>query len=276
MQAVPQEISSTYDLLAPSCYAGVPNQLYHALPGISSSQIPDILESPATYELRQQNPPAQTDAMLKGEVTHTLVLQPQLYEKNFKVSPTKTKGKAWAALAEKYPEHTIISPGMADDAFRMRDSLYANPTIRDLLEKNTEWREVSIWVNDPQTHLVCKIRPDMIVDGVIYDLKTTISPQWRAFKHSIWKWNYFISAPYYMDMARIAGLDIHGFRFIVVGNKPPHNTAIYELDKDWMDEGRSQYREALNSYWNYLMGDGWSGLPYGREIKTLSMGAQED
>ncbi len=278
MQVVPADIAARYKMLAPHCYAGVENVVYHASDGKSSSQIPDLLESPATYNLRADNPVKQTEPMLKGEVTHCVNLTPDLFDLLYKVSPVVTKtSKRWKAFAEEWPNHTIISPGMADDAFRMRDALHANPRIHSLLEENKEWREVSIWVQHPETGLVCKIRPDMICDDqYIYDLKTSIAPQWRAFKHSIWKWHYYISSPFYYDMARIAGLDVKGFRFMVVGSKPPHNTAIYELDFEWANEGRKQYLEALRSYRNYLTGDGWDGLSYGREIKVLTMGSQDD
>ena len=278
MQVVPADIAVRYKKLAEYCYAEVEDVVYHASHGHNASSMGDLLESPATYELRKANPVARTDPMLKGSVSHCIILQPHLYDLLYKVSPVVTKtSKRWKEFSEEWPNHTIISPGMADDCFRMRDACYANPTIKALLEKNKEWREVSIWVRHPETRLVCKIRPDMIgEDNYIYDLKTSIAPQWRAFKHSIWKWNYFISSPFYYDMANLAGLEVKGFRFIVVGSKPPHNTAIYELDFDWANEGRKQYLEALRSYRNYLTGDGWAGFSYGREIKTLTMGGQDE
>ena len=278
MQVVPSDIAARYKKLSEYCYAEVENVVYHAESGLSSSNLKDILISPSTYNQREKNPIKQSDPMLGGEVTHCLFFQPHLYELLYKVSPTKGKTtKAWVSCAEEWPNHTIISPQMADNAFRMRDSLYANPAIREIAGQNEEWREVSIWARHPETQLVCKARPDMIgANGIIYDLKTTISPSREAFRHSVRRYRYDLSSTYYYDVARLAGLDVHAFKFIVVGSNAPHLTAIYDLDFDFNSKGRRDYLSALRAYRNYLTGDGWDGLPYGRETTTLTMGYSDD
>ena len=274
MQVVPADIAAHYKMLAPNCVAGVENAIYHAEGGLSSTNLKDILVSPSTYHQREQVPIKQSDPMLGGEVVHCLSFQPHLYELLYKVSPTKGKTtKAWISCAEEWPNHTIISPGMADNAFRMRDALYANPAIHDIFEQNKEWREVSIWVQHPETKLVCKIRPDMIGDdGIIYDLKTTISPTKEAFRHSVLRWRYDLSSTFYYDMARLVGLNPPSFKFIVVGSNAPHLTAIYDLGFDFNSKGRGDYLTALRAYRNFLTGDGWDGLSYGRETTTLTLG----
>lgn len=274
MIITPENISSKYTEIHPGCWAGVPNSEYHASNGINSSSIPDMLESPATFELRKKHPKEQTRPMLKGSALHDSILLPEVFDAVYVKGPTQgRRTKAWIAFEKDLPEGKIaLTPSEMWDVRSMREAVFKNPTMRTEIEKDRKWREISIWAVDPQTHLVCRIRMDTFVDGWINDIKTTLTPSWRGFKYSIWKYHYFIQSPFYQDVARWAGLEINGFRFWVVGNHPPYSTAIYSLDDPWQEEGRGQYREALMAYYSYIMGDKqWDGLPYGTEPMVLEM-----
>lgn len=271
MTDAPQGIIDKYEQVLPGVFAGVPNEVYHASDGISKTNIVDIDRSVAHYNMSKQYPTQQTDAMLKGSALHDLCLLPDFYHKHYKVSPTKGKNtKGYKDFVKQYPDNDVLTPQMADDVKEMRDAIFANPTMRDVLKSDTVLREVSIWARDPVTGLLLKIRPDIIHRGVIFDLKTTISPHPRAFIHSVYEYKYQVQAAYYLYVARLIGMQMDNFIFFAVGNKPPYLTAIYELNDDLVAEGEEFFRNSLSTYKKYLESDDdWDGLERGRELVTL-------
>ena len=270
--SAPSNIRNNYEEVLPGIYSLVPNEVYHQSEGLSKTDLTDIVDySIATYQMRKNNPPRPTDPMIKGSAFHDLVLLPDEYKKNYLVGPTVSRStKKWKEVAADNPDCIIITPGMSDDIHYMRDALYKNPTIRSILESDTILREVSIWQTDPSTSFIVKIRPDIITDGIIFDLKSTNSPHAKGFIHSVWKYSYHMQAAYYQYVATLNGMSISDFQFLVVGSKPPYLTAIYNLSDEVYNEGHDKFREALDIYNNYLHSDDkWDGLYYGRETVTL-------
>ena len=270
MSGAPATIQLNYDEVIPGVYALVPNEVYHASEGLSKTNLCDIHGSIAEYNMRKASPQKQTDPMLKGSAFHDLVLLPEVYKQTYLVGPTIGKAtKANKQFILDHPHKTVITVGMSDDIHYMRDALHANPTIRRILESDTVLREVSMWVKHGGVDLLCKIRPDIIEGGVIYDLKSTIAPDVRPFLHSVYKYKYHVQSAYYQDTANLNGLKITNFKFLVVGSKPPYLTAVYDLNADLIEEGADIYYAALLKYRKYLDGDKWDGLDYGRETVTL-------
>ena len=271
MTDAPKEIIDKYEQVLPGVFAGVPNEVYHASDGISKTNICDIDRSVAHYKMSKQYPTQQTDPMLKGSALHDLCLLPGFYHSHYKVSPTKGKAtKGYKAFVAQYPDHDVLTPQMADDVKEMRDAIFSNPTMRDVLKSDTSLREVSIWAKDPITGLLLKIRPDIIYNGVIFDIKTTIAPHPRAFIHSVYEYKYHVQAAYYMYVSSLIGMKMDNFIFFACGNKPPYLTAIYDLNEDLLEEGELFFRNSLLVYRNYLESeDKWDGLENGRSLVTL-------
>lgn len=268
----PKSIADNYEEIIPGVYSGVPNDEYHAAEGISCSDIKELDKSIEHYEHRQQFDSKQTDAMLVGSALHDRALLPDTYYKQYVVSPVKTKtSKAHNTFKRENPDKDILMPYQEQNIESMYHALYKNPTIREILNSDTILKEVSIWSKDPVTGLLLKVRPDIIVGGICYDIKTTsgdVSP--RGFISNVFKYKYHIQVPFYLDVLGMNGMSINEFKFLVVGSVPPYSTAIYDLNDDLIAEGRDTYRRALNRYSNYLLGvDTWAGLVHGRETVTL-------
>ena len=268
---IPKEIVDGYTEILPSIFELVPNNTYHQVDGLSKTNLCDISESVSYYHMKKNKPDDPTDSMIKGSALHDLVLLPDEFKKNYVVSPVHTKtAKAYKKCIEDNPDKMVLSIRDSDDVHYMRDSLYANPSIRSILESKSILREVSIWAEHPATGLLVKVRPDLISDGIIFDLKSTNSPHQFGFIHSVYKFQYQVQSAYYQDVCQLNGMTISDFQFIVVGSKPPYLTAIYNLNPELVEEGRARYNEALQTYKNYLDSDDkWDGLPYGREVVTL-------
>ena len=282
MTDAPKNIIDNYEQVLPGVFTGVPIMGYHSEAGISKSNICEIAKSPAHYKISLEAPQKETDSLLKGSGLHDSCLLPDFYRKHYKVAPTSDKRtKKYIEFAKKYPNHSILTPKIANDIREMKESIFNNPTMKDVLNSDTTLREVSIWAKDPITGMLLKVRPDMIYSGVIFDIKTTIAPHKEAFVYSCRDWHYHVQASYYMYVASLIGMKIDNFIFLVVGNHPPYLTAHYDLPSTKeeikpgspdisLEEGERFYRSALNKYKDYLESeDDWDGLEYGRELVTL-------
>ena len=272
MSDAPTEIRDNYEEIIPGVYAGVPNEVYHASEGISCSGIKELGKSVEHYEWMKRFPLKQTDPMLVGSALHDLCLLPDTYDSTYIVSPTKGKTtEGYKKTKKDNPDKDILTATMGENVVSMRDALYRNPTVRNILQGDTTLREVSIWVKDPITNLLLKVRPDIIHKGIIYDIKTTsggVEP--RGFLMNVYKYKYHVQDPFYGDCCSLNGMSIKGFKFLVVGSKPPYSTAIYDLNDELREKGRNYYEEALMRYKRCLTGEEtWKGLPSGRETVTL-------
>jgi exodeoxyribonuclease VIII len=270
MNHAPKHIRDNYTEIIPSVYEGVQNDVYHASDGLGSHSVIDIGKSIAHYNWRKKAP-LESDSLLKGEALHDLVLLPETFKSKFVIAPTKDKKtNKYKEFVLDHPTQKVLLPNMYDDIYYMRDALYDNPTIRDILADSTNLRECSVWVKDIPTGLLLKCRPDIIVNGIIYDVKTTIAPHDRAFIHSVFEYGYHIQSAFYQYCCKLNGMTVKDFRFLAVGNKPPYLTAIYNLNADLLIEANEYIRTSLNRYAEYIMGtDKWEGLTYGRECVTL-------
>jgi exodeoxyribonuclease VIII len=277
----PAHIKNNYEEVMPGYYLGVENEKYHSTDGVGHTNLCDIKDKSIDYyNMRKNSQEKPTDPLIRGGAVHSLTLTPDEYKRLYLVGPTINRNtKKWKEFILDHPHKIVIPPRMADDIHYMRDALYDNPYIKEILDSKTILREVSSWVTDPDTGILLRFRPDIIVDGIIYDLKSTIAPHVDAFRYSTKKYNYRVQDPFYVDCARLTGLkltqrDDDGedgpFKFLVVGSTPPWLTAVYKLPSEDVEFGRDKYRSALDYYAEYLASpDGWSGLSYGRETVTL-------
>lgn len=78
------------DFFEPGRYEGVPNEVYHAANGISSTQIKDARISLMYFHARHVSKTIareSTDALTFGSLVHTLALEPEKFDEEFAVFP---------------------------------------------------------------------------------------------------------------------------------------------------------------------------------------------
>lgn len=86
----------------PGRYENVPNEIYHSANGISSTMLKDVLISPMYYHGRHiagTIPREQNDAMLRGTIIHSYVLEPEKFEDEFAV-PAEMPGHVVSTTAD--------------------------------------------------------------------------------------------------------------------------------------------------------------------------------
>ncbi|EBQ6260806.1 exonuclease VIII [Salmonella enterica] len=77
------------DNIQPGIYYDIPNEAYHAGPGVSKSQLDDIADTPAIY-LWRKNAPVNTEktkTLDTGTAFHCRVLEPEEFSKRFIIAP---------------------------------------------------------------------------------------------------------------------------------------------------------------------------------------------
>ena len=150
MSAAPKNITDNYEEVIPGVYELVPIEKYHAEDGVGKTNICNIHEAISIYNLYKAAGVKRTNPLLKGSMIHDLAFLPDIYKQTYLVGPTiGDKTKAHKQCVEDNPDRIVVTPGMADDVYRMRDALYDNPTIKAILDSDTVLREVSMWVHDP-------------------------------------------------------------------------------------------------------------------------------
>ena len=262
---------------------GLSNADYHALPSVSSSQLKTILRSPAHYAdayLYGKPRKEPTASMVLGSLTHTLFLEPEQYGSEYIIAPKwdarTTEGKAIreAFLAEAEGK-TVIDADQLATAQAMANALCGHAIHEAMTGGHAE---ASIFWQDEQTGLACRIRPDYHIapsdiwpTGLIIDVKTTDDARAEAFARTCVNFGYDLSAAMYCDGFRQHyGADEPPlFLLLVVERDAPYAVTCYECSPEMLDKGAGKYRQALEWLENCQRTDNWPGYNDGIQLLNL-------
>lgn len=259
--------------MEPGIYHNISNDDYHNGEGVSKSNLDDIAKCPAIYQWKKKAPECeeQKQALNMGTALHCLLLEPQHFESRFLIMPkydlrTK-KGKEGREqfMAEYYsPDKIIITEDEMQKLQLMRQSALAHPDAKKLLEMQGEC-EASLYWNDFETDVLCKIRPDKIVyingKPIIVDIKKTSNI--NDFGRSIEDYRYHVQAAMYID-GYTEIFDITPiFLFIAVSEvieAGRYPVRVFQLDEHDLNIGYNLYREDLLTYAHCLQINRWNGI----------------
>lgn len=231
----------------------ISNEQYHGSKGISRSTLMRFKQSPKHYwydyisGLKEQSKP--TPAMVLGEITHLLTLEPELFKQNYAVSPKFRKntkdGKAnHAAFEVANYGKIIIDEEMFALAKCMSDAVKENELGCELIKHAA--CEKSIYFTHHETGIQCKVRPDAWNGSLVIDLKTTANACYRDFQNSAFKYGYFLQAGMIYEALKSIGQKMDKFVFIAVEKEAPFALGIYTLDDEAIDYGIKQFDALMN------------------------------
>lgn len=258
--------------MQPGIYTDLSNEQYHAGPGYSKSQLDLVAKAPALLEWskRAANDNSSKAASV-GTALHMLILEPEAFAASYITEPGKfdlrtTAGKAARAEFEAEAKGRIV---LAFDEWEMlqrqRDSVFAHPEARALIEIPGGRFETSAYWADPETGLLCRCRPDWWpMPEVIVDLKTTEDPSPHAFSRSIFEYRYHVQDAFYTDGAGAAnGAGVEDFVFLAVGKKREmgrYPVRVYRLNEEDKQYGRELYRANLKTVLDCTETGEWPGI----------------
>lgn len=287
--------------LADGIHLDVPNEVYHRIDCFSNSR-GNILHSHTPAHLRESidNGDADKPALILGDATHAFLLEPDRLDRMFAVSTqcAATTGKGTRCsnpgkigrigpTGERYwycgvkghdigagelESRRVLTEEDYAHAKGMRDSIWAHPAARKLLEHAGEIEVTALW-HDKETGCRCKMRADLTVDAfdLIADIKTTLDASPPAFERSIFQYGYHRQGAHYPSGMAACGRQYESFVIIAVEKRPPYAVAVYRLRDDVIRAGYEQLRPLIAQYAECKQHNRWPA--FNNEIQDIGLPA---
>ncbi|ECS7760175.1 exonuclease VIII [Salmonella enterica subsp. enterica serovar Poona] len=264
------------DDIQPGIYYDIPNEAYHAGPGVSKSQLDDIADTPAIY-LWRKNAPVDTEktkSLDTGTAFHCRVLEPEEFSKRFIIAPEfNRRTSAGKEEVKTFLEEcartgrTVLTAEEGRKIELMYQSVMALPLGQWLVE-SAGYAESSVYWEDPETGILCRCRPDKIIPEFhwIMDVKTTADIQ--RFRTAYYDYRYHVQDAFYSDGYRAQFGEIPTFVFLVASTTAEcgrYPVEIFMMGEDAKLAGQREYRRNLQTLAECLNNDEWPA------IKTLSL-----
>ncbi len=237
------------------------NDDYHNSDGISRSGIMQIRRSPHHYWYHYLNPnkikKEFNDNLMFGNMVHTYILEPQLFDSSFHIAPkTIRRGAKWNDLLAQANGKQIIFEDEFEKLQLIATSVKSHHEASAILE-GAQYEKSLYWV-DPATEILCKARPDILRPSLIGDLKTTEDASEYAFSYSIKKYGYHIQCAMQREASRhVLEKDIETFAFICIEKEEPYAPAVYLLEKAAIEKGKEEFMVNLLKYKECLLSNTW-------------------
>lgn len=215
---------------------------------VAASDIKSFLNSPAKYYFEKfvKVEKEEQRHFSIGSGLHEMILEPDLFKTNYVVCPKvdgRTKeGKALLAkFKEKAEGKTILFEDEMEMIRLMAENALKNHTLTELMLGS--YRELSVYTEDPVTGLKLRMRPDSMAQSksTIVDIKSCLDSSPKKFKNDVYNFGYSLSAAYYCDF-----IGRENYVFAAIEKQAPYQVALYVLNDEMMDYGRTQYRMGLD------------------------------
>jgi hypothetical protein len=245
------------DMIQPGKYDNISLEQYHRMDGWSKTNLDRVHQSVAYYLECKQNPQQPTSAMAFGAAFHCAILTPALFQSSYAIAPsfdrrTKQGKEDYSKFQADNLGKTLLDAEDFVIVEGMRSAILKHPLASDLLTHGEA--EQSFFWTDPQTKLLCKVRPDYLrADGICVDLKTCEDASYEAFQRSIANGRYHVQAGYFIDGVFGATQQrVDDFVIIAIEKSRPYGIMIYRLSEADIDIGRSEYQKDLDTIvdWN--------------------------
>lgn len=249
----------------PGIYFNLPNEEYHAGPGISKSGLWTIqMQSPAHYRYGEREEKTHFDF---GEACHLAILEPNKFEDIVVRGPDDRRGNKWKDMVEAcaIDKKLLLTSGDFDGVLAIRDVIHADKWLNSAITGGPALIEASGYIVDEATGELRRVRPDLYREdlGLILDVKSSQSAHPDAFARSVVNYGYHAQEAFYSDAWADLGKPVNGFAFLAFEKKPPYAFAIYELPPSIVDEGRALMRQALDTYHTCRESNEWHSYPGG-------------
>lgn len=268
---------------SPGLYSNLKATDYHASPAVSNSMLSDLADSPAhcyALHLNPDRPTRQTtDAMRLGTLTHTYILEPEAFRRQYAIKPAglnlaTKEGKDWKNAMVGLEVVTADDLAMAA---AQRDAIMADPLLSSFFTSPDCESELSAFWLDKATGLLCRCRPDRIhrVGGKgsnrvrVLDLKTTPDITLDAISKTIANYGYHRQQAHYTNGLEANGFVVDEFVFGFVTKAYPFFAAPYVLDEPTAAQGVEEVGELITLFSNCKRSGEWPLKGSGPQVVGL-------
>src|SRR5690606_30713183 len=212
-------------------YINVPMQEYISHHAIGRSSLGVVADkSPAHLQaLIKKNESKNSVSLSLGTALHTAILEPEKFKERYVKEPYKLDKRRkqdkeiFQLLSEQYGAENILSENDWNRVEGMREALLANQLFSDLIEADVLTEATMLW-KDPSFNLLCKARPDIMVDTssfgeegvVVPDIKTTSDARKFFFGRAMLSFNYYLQAQHYKEGVESLNMPFRDFIFFAV------------------------------------------------------------
>jgi hypothetical protein len=275
----------------------VPYADYAAIPAHSISALKNLRTSPKHYRYAMAHPKT-SPALTLGTAAHCAVLEPERFERDFAIWNHRTKtgrmaprnGAAWDEFAAQAKEdgRVVLTVDEETEARDIQAAVRGNPDAMRYLESgdpeiSMEWETSVVRAEGESTPFRCKGRADWLtyVDGepCLVGLKTARDHRHFVFGSAAARLGYHLQWAFYNDgYKRIVGRYPRTVE-IVVESAGPHDSAVYTITDDIIQQGREEYRDLLRLHAQCNESGEWPGVYQSEQILTLPswvFGPQDD
>lgn len=232
------------------------NEQYHKSSAISASGLKQIFLSSVWHYRRKEY--KESDAMRLGSAIHTVLLEPENFERQYITQPKfdgrTAEGKAQKAEFEKNAKNKIILKNEQSEIIHniQKRFLSDDPIVENCKKYLKGKIELSHYLH--YQGVPVRVRPDCIGEDFISDIKTFSNSQKsvtvKSFHNEVFFRAYHLQAVFYCDMI---GMDPQDFKFIVIETKPPFTIFPYTMTSEQIDKGRNAYQESFEKWNQFLM-----------------------
>lgn len=231
----------------------ISNDEYHSSEGISRSAVMEFKKTPFHYWHKYINKnyvkPEESAAMKFGSMLHTAILEAHAFDNRYfvmnKVDRRTKEGKSYYdEMLEKNKNKILIAHEEYEKSLEMASRCKCNTQAQELI--HGAQYEKSIYWNDPDTGILCKVRPDILHDNFVVDYKTTNDASEIAFQRSVYNYGYYMQAAMTSEAFKHAlNKEMLGFIFLAQETSDPYLTAIYQMDQAGIDQGVQEFKSIL-------------------------------
>jgi exodeoxyribonuclease VIII len=260
----------------------ISNEQYHEAEGISRSKLMLLDKSPYHFWYEMYSGLAvkkdSTAAMHVGSAFHTLLLEPDLFSKEFAIAPKvdrrTTKGKeAYEAFIQAHGEKIILTDDQYAKASVMASHVKQHEIVTTLLDEAAF--EQSIFWTDEETGIQFKTRPDIWSSKMVVDLKTTSDASVHGFMRSALNYGYYLQAGMAYEACRTIGKPFEMFVILAAEKEAPYVPAVLIMDENALQFGINQFQSYKKRLKTCLDSDKWPGYPV-QELSVPSFARIED
>lgn len=251
-----------------------PETDYHARPELSSTEARMLLDSPAKYRWRKDNPPLidHSDKFDIGSAVHSKVLGAGNQVEVLDFDSYRTKPAQEARDEARAAGRVPILREKFTEIEQMAEAVLANPTARALFSQDGD-AEVSVFteIDGVPVRARFDFLPKFTGKRVVaVDLKTTVDASKRAFEKSVASYQYDVQRAWYLDALRMVVDPMpHDpeMVFVAVEKEPPFLVAVHQIPSSWADKGHTKAAVARRLYAECTRTNTWPGYP--TEVQLL-------
>lgn len=276
------DVSEGFEPWDGAIITGVPDRIYHQLPGTNKSALDAIEHSPFRYRHRGEIP--ESDAMKLGTLDHLMLLQPELLEEYYFIVPSDTvknpKHEKYQKILAEAGEKVIVKEKEVEAARQLVSRLRENVVFCQYLDAGDcdRYVELSVWFTIKER--LCKLRADLLIvpraldqPMTCFDLKTCRDSTFAAVQLNGEKYrNWPKGAAFYGDGLELAFGRPCDFGILAAENAPPFepNLHIYRVGgvvTDLIKLGRRKYFADLDRLEQCELHDYWpTAVPTAQEM----------